>query len=75
MTDAELEALAMYMGHSVSEQRATYDRRTSAQRVEPAVELISGLLAGDASRKPANAAAARDGANCSTPKVVKSSNS
>ena len=42
-TEAELEALALYMGHSVAMQRATYDRRTVAQKVEPAVDLLARL--------------------------------
>jgi hypothetical protein len=42
-TEAELEALALYMGHSVTMQRATYDRRTVAQKVEPAVDLLARL--------------------------------
>lgn len=39
-SEAELEALAMLMGHSVAVQRASYDRRTLTQRVAPAVELM-----------------------------------
>ena len=42
-TEAELEALALYMGHSVAMQRATYDRRTVSQKVEPAVDLLARL--------------------------------
>lgn len=39
-SEKELEALAIYMGHSIAMQRATYDRRTKAEKVEPAVELL-----------------------------------
>ncbi|KAI3437936.1 hypothetical protein D9Q98_000380 [Chlorella vulgaris] len=42
-TERELEALAIYMGHSVEMQRNTYDRRTKEQKVEPAVELLASL--------------------------------
>eukprot|EP00884_Botryococcus_braunii_P009276 jgi/Botrbrau1/1834/Bobra.146_1s0029.2 len=45
-SERDLEALAMYMGHSVEEQRATYDRRTKAAKVGPAVELLESLLVG-----------------------------
>ena len=31
----------MYMGHSVAQQRDTYDRRTVQQKVEPAVEMLN----------------------------------
>ena len=39
-SERELEALAIYMGHSIAMQRDSYDRRTKAQKVEPAVELL-----------------------------------
>eukprot|EP00977_Amphora_coffeiformis_P010869 scaffold2554_cov156-Amphora_coffeaeformis.AAC.6 len=39
-SEAELEALAMLMGHSVAIQRASYDRRTLTQKVAPAIELM-----------------------------------
>jgi len=45
-TDAsqrQLEALAIYMGHSLSMQSQSYDRRTTAQKVGPAIHLISSL--------------------------------
>ncbi|GAB4819278.1 hypothetical protein N2152v2_006324 [Parachlorella kessleri] len=42
-SERELEALAIYMGHSVEMQRGTYDRRTKQQKVEPAVELLESL--------------------------------
>ena len=44
-SDAELEALAMYMGHSVAMQKGTYDRRTTQQKVAPAVGLMSAINA------------------------------
>ena len=40
-SDNELEALAMYMGHSSAIQKGTYDRRTTSQKVAPAVNLMS----------------------------------
>ena len=43
-TERELEALALYMGHSVSMQRASYDRRTKEEKVEPAVNLLAAEL-------------------------------
>ncbi|GAX85549.1 hypothetical protein CEUSTIGMA_g12964.t1 [Chlamydomonas eustigma] len=54
----ELEALAIYMGHSLEMQRDSYDRRTKAQKVEPAVELLyqANLRAGAASRRQTGAA-------------------
>jgi hypothetical protein len=39
-SEKELEALAIYMGHSIAMQRSTYDRRTKAEKVEPAVSLL-----------------------------------
>ena len=50
-TDAELEALAMYMGHSVAMQKGTYDRRTTQQKVAPAVGLMSTINVGHAGEK------------------------
>lgn len=35
-----MESLALLMGHSVKEQRGTYDRRTKCQKVRPAVDLM-----------------------------------
>jgi hypothetical protein len=40
-SDNELEALAMYMGHSSAMQKGTYDRRTTSQKVAPAVNLMA----------------------------------
>lgn len=42
-TERELEALALFMGHSIEMQRASYDRRTKEQKVEPAVALLESL--------------------------------
>lgn len=39
-SERELEALALYMGHSIAMQRSTYDRRTKEQKVAPAVQLL-----------------------------------
>lgn len=43
-TEKELEALALYMGHSPAMQRTVYDRRTKEQKVTPAVDLLLRLL-------------------------------
>ena len=42
-SEKELEALAIYMGHSVDMQRKTYDRRSKAEKVKPAVDLLAKL--------------------------------
>lgn len=42
-TERELEALALFMGHSLEMQRSSYDRRTKEQKVEPAVALLNAL--------------------------------
>jgi integrase len=39
-SEKQLEALALYMGHSIQMQRTSYDRRTLDRKVAPAVELI-----------------------------------
>eukprot|EP00978_Attheya_sp_CCMP212_P005979 scaffold13455_cov50-Attheya_sp.AAC.3 len=39
-SEKQLEALALYMGHSINMQRTSYDRRTLTQKVAPAVELL-----------------------------------
>jgi len=39
-SEKELEALALYMGHSISMQRNSYDRRTIKQKVAPAINLL-----------------------------------
>ena len=42
-SEKELEALALYMGHSIAMQRNSYDRRTMTQKVAPAVELLRNV--------------------------------
>ncbi|KAF0719571.1 Aste57867_940 [Aphanomyces stellatus] len=42
-TEKDLEALAIYMGHSLNMQKSSYDRRTKSQKVAPAVELIQSI--------------------------------
>jgi hypothetical protein len=42
-SERELEALALYMGHSIAMQRSSYDRRTLAQKVSPAVSLLESI--------------------------------
>jgi hypothetical protein len=42
-SEKELEALALYMGHSISMQRNSYDRRTVEQKVAPAVQLLRNV--------------------------------
>jgi hypothetical protein len=39
-SEQQLEALALFMGHSVNIQRKSYDRRTLTKKVEPAVALM-----------------------------------
>eukprot|EP00051_Salpingoeca_urceolata_P000297 m.33436 g.33436 ORF g.33436 m.33436 type:complete len:616 (-) comp10393_c0_seq1:53-1900(-) len=45
-TERELEALAIFMGHSVAMQKSSYDRRTKKQKVKPAIDLLSRLQEG-----------------------------
>lgn len=42
-SERDLEALAIYMGHSVSIQKSTYDRRSLKEKVQPAVKLLESL--------------------------------
>jgi hypothetical protein len=42
-SEAELEALALYMGHSLAIQRRHYDRRSMNQKVAPAQQLLQQL--------------------------------
>ena len=42
-SEKQLEALALYMGHSIQMQRTSYDRRTLNQKVEPAVSLLESI--------------------------------
>jgi integrase len=44
-SEKELEALALFMGHSVHMQRTSYDRRTLNQKVAPAVQLMESVNA------------------------------
>jgi hypothetical protein len=42
-SEKQLEALALYMGHSIQMQRTSYDRRTLTRKVAPAVELLENV--------------------------------
>lgn len=42
-SEKELEALAFYMGHSITMQRNSYDRRTMQEKVAPAVVLLQTM--------------------------------
>jgi hypothetical protein len=42
-SEKQLEALALYMGHSIQMQRSSYDRRTLTKKVAPAVELLQSV--------------------------------
>eukprot|EP00547_Thalassionema_nitzschioides_P007171 CAMPEP_0194218224 /NCGR_PEP_ID=MMETSP0156-20130528/23273_1 /TAXON_ID=33649 /ORGANISM="Thalassionema nitzschioides, Strain L26-B" /LENGTH=535 /DNA_ID=CAMNT_0038947505 /DNA_START=192 /DNA_END=1799 /DNA_ORIENTATION=+ len=42
-SEKQLEALALYMGHSIQMQRSSYDRRTLQRKVAPAVELLQNV--------------------------------
>mmetsp|Transcript_22418 Transcript_22418/g.41739 ORF Transcript_22418/g.41739 Transcript_22418/m.41739 type:complete len:88 (-) Transcript_22418:206-469(-) len=42
-SEKELEALALYMGHSIQMQRTSYDRRTLNSKVAPAVKLMQTM--------------------------------
>ena len=42
-SEKQLEALALYMGHSIQMQRTSYDRRTLTKKVAPAVELLQSV--------------------------------
>jgi integrase len=42
-SEKQLEALALYMGHSIQMQRTSYDRRTLTKKVAPAVELLKSI--------------------------------
>ncbi|KAG2436003.1 hypothetical protein HYH02_011716 [Chlamydomonas schloesseri] len=60
-TEHELEALAVYMGHSLAEQRGTYDRRTKAQKVAPALGLLAKISGGGGGGAGAGAGAGGGG--------------
>ncbi len=42
-SEKELEALALFMGHSIKMQRESYDRRTLDQKVQPAIQLMQSV--------------------------------
>ncbi|KAL3937627.1 MAG: hypothetical protein SGBAC_007301 [Bacillariaceae sp.] len=42
-SEKELEALALYMGHSLNMQRTSYDRRTLTSKIAPAVDLMQSI--------------------------------
>jgi integrase len=44
-SEKELEALALFMGHSLQMQRTSYDRRTLSSKVAPAVQLLTEVNA------------------------------
>ena len=46
-SEKELEALALFMGHSLNMQRTSYDRRTMENKIAPAVQLIQNVNRGD----------------------------
>lgn len=46
-SERELEALALYMGHSIQMQRTSYDRRTISQKVAPAINLLQSIGKGN----------------------------
>jgi hypothetical protein len=45
-SEQQLEALALFMGHSAAIQRKSYDRRTLTKKVAPAVALMEQVNAG-----------------------------
>lgn len=44
-SEQQMEALALLMGHSVSIQRKSYDRRSLTKKIEPAFELMNKVNA------------------------------
>ena len=42
-SEKELEALALFMGHSIETQRSSYDRRSLASKIAPAVNLMENV--------------------------------
>ena len=44
-SERELEALAIFMGHSLATQKDSYDRRSKAEKVAPAVSLLESTNA------------------------------
>ena len=51
-SEKQLEALALYMGHSIQMQRTSYDRRTLTKKIAPAVELMQTI--NNQSKEPGN---------------------
>jgi hypothetical protein len=51
VTEQQLEALALYMGHSAAIQRKSYDRRTLTKKVAPAIALMEQVNADSRSTK------------------------
>lgn len=45
-SEKELEALALFMGHSLAMQKSTYDRRTLDEKIAPAIDLIQSIEPG-----------------------------
>lgn len=42
-SERDLESLALYMGHSLQTQKTNYDRRSSSEKVAPAIEMIRDI--------------------------------
>ena len=42
-SEGDLESLALYMGHSLNTQKTNYDRRSTAEKVAPAIEMIRSI--------------------------------
>jgi hypothetical protein len=42
-SEQQLEALALFMGHSIQMQRTSYDRRTLTKKIAPAVDLLRSV--------------------------------
>jgi len=45
-SEKDLEALALFMGHSIQMQRSSYDKRTLDQKIAPAVQLLQSINRG-----------------------------
>lgn len=43
VSEKKLEALALFMGHSLATQKSSYDRRTLEEKIAPATELIQSI--------------------------------
>jgi len=53
-SEKQLEALALYMGHSLQMQKQSYDRRTKLEKVAPAVQLLHSINSGAADEDDSN---------------------